>query len=1288
VRHARLEKWFLNEAQKEILPGQGCDGSLPRTLDVTNQAPPPVVLEIGSLCVQGTVAPVSDPSQSLAKRLRIAEMVAPNMMMEVLEDDQPSGRSVNRLDVVLGFEVAVPEQGVIRVWKKHGDSSDGNDSAGSVCCSSSTGHSSDSSTTSPCHSLRSVVDVQAILEEQDGDVRTSLLLPHREFQQDGGDARAHNDIEEAPRRRSLDPRAFRQCLQSALYAKNQQVEVHLRSEVVARLRSRRHSSQDDALEPRVPSPPLVLVSGPLGSGKSHLAQSLRHLVEDELGGYFVTGRCDSGCCDENDDNEGANQSAPYPALVSALEEFAGAVLRRGPEEVSRIRDAIKASVGIESFVLTRFLPSLRQILGNEQSNPAGHSVSEVDDGQCGSHMGGLAHSNTHPPSSDSVLRFMYVFGNFFRAISSAERPFVMLVDDLHDCDPCSLSILGSVLANAATDSPGFLVVGSIQPDRVSGDSILACKLRELEDVDNGIEIPHFPLSNLEPDELCEAFSGLLNVDEREVNSLAAQVYQCTAGNPFHVSEVMSFLEEVGLVSLENGHGVDCWDDEKVDDLLAVASSLDALLNRKLRNVSQECQEVLKVASCLGSELDEELIGYALGYAVQHWLPAGEAAGLLTLERWGQRAEPRYRFANASVRRAARGLIESDRQASFHLDLARRIWRCCDEASTEKYLYTVLSLFQKGKSLIERPNDRHAVSALCYHAGFMAARASSFRVASHYFDLGIDILGPNRWRENYELSLSLCNAASEMDMCSGNFSSMEAHLSDVLARARLYKDTIQARATKIYYYGTSAAYQGQAVEEGFKVLNELGVDLPSRVSKVRLARELFRVRRALQGRTDSSILRMPTLANVEKRSCLQILSLVYQNAMFARPNLLPIVILRMIDITLQYGLSEFASIAFTNYGVLCIETTGDTEMGYRYGSLGLAILDRFKANELVPRVYGAFYKHIYVHTKPVKGTLQPLAKAYRIGLYTGDLDAAFLCAIYFCLNSFDAGVPLPAIEVEYSDIIRRMEASRQKSMLTTTLPLSQCIRDLMGLSDDPLSSKGDLINHDELMQSSEKAGRPLVVSAMLACRLTLGNVLNEFDFVSTFLDEFVEKYVYLIPVGSTRTHVMMSAGLCAVELARLGRSRRRNVRIAKSMIAKLRKCAQYNPQYALDKLFLVQAELASYQRHWSRARRKYLSAIALSVANESRYSCAKANECFARHVIRTAGDDPESERDGFHYFVDACQQYKEWGAAAKVVRLEREMQELFPHQECHPSSRPKVRPSLKANTPLDESLLYI
>jgi predicted ATPase len=1218
-------------------------------------------------------------------------MVAPNMEAVMMEDDQPSGRSV----VVAVQGIVSNDHEDITAWKKLSTNEDSD--ARSVCCSSSTGHSD--STGSPCSSIRSVVDVNVILEEQhvnDDDDDGLLLIPHRELEEGDGDDHAisHYDVEDtAHARRSIDLRPFRQCLQSALYKKNQEVEEQLQREVVARLGRRRRCSQDTAPLPSTTSqPPLILVSGPLGSGKSHLAQSLRRVVEDELGGYFVTGRCDA-CIDDNErNNDVNNQSVPYPALVSALEEFAGAVLRRGPEEVSRIRAAIKASVGIESFVLSRFLPTLRQILGDDNGSRGPgrglqHSVT-VDDGHLNdSHMEGLAQSGSHHPSSDSVLRFMYVFGNFFRAISSLEMPFVMLVDDLHDCDPCSLSILGSVLATAATDSPGFLVVGSIQPDKVSGDSILACKLRELEDVDNGIEIPHFPLRNLDQDELCDAVSGLFRVDEHGSQSLAAQVYQCTAGNPFHVSEVLSFLQvEMGLVSVGNGDAVYCWNEEKVDELLAEASSLDALLSRKLHNLSQECQEALKVASCLGSELDEELIGYALGHAVQHWLPVGETAGLLTLERWGQRAEQRYRFANAAVRRAALKLIPADRQASFHFELARRIWRCCDEASTEKYLYTVLSLFQKGKSLIQRPNERHSVSALCYHAGYMAARSSSFRVASHYFDLGIDILGPNRWRENYELSLSLCNAASEMDMCSGNFASMEVHLSDVLTHARLYKDTIQARATKIYYYGTSASYQGQAVEEGIKVLNELGVDVPTKISKARLAVEIFRVRRALQGRTDSSILRMPTLANEEKRSCLQILSLVYQNAMFARPSMIPMVILRMIDITLQYGLSEFASVAFTNYGVLCIEAMGDAEMGYRFGSLGLAILDRFKANELVPRVYGAFYKHIYVHTKHVKGTLQPLAKAYRIGLYTGDLDAAFLCAIYFCLNSFDAGVPLPAIEVEYSDIVRRMEASRQKSMLTTALPLSQCIRDLMGVSDDPLSSQ----SHDELTKSSDIAGRPLVVSAILACRLTLCFVLNEYDVVSTFLDEFVEKYLELIPVGSTRTHLMMSTGICAVELARHGHSRRGNVRIAKSMITKLRKFAEYNPQYCLDKLFLVQAELASYQRHSSRARQKYLASIALAVANESRYSCAKANECFARHLLRNVDTDPEFERDSFNCFVEARRQYAEWGAAAKVARLEREIRELFPHKDCHPSFRAQVRPSLKSNAciPLEESLLYL
>jgi predicted ATPase len=1014
---------------------------------------------------------------------------------------------------------------------------------------------------------------------------------------------------------------------------------------------------------------LILISGPLGTGKTHLALSLRFLVEDKLGGYLITGRDSSRRCD----GEGGTSAEPYPAFVSALEELVGLVMRRGPSEVQRIREAVRRSVGIESFVLTRFLPSLGAIL--DDNDDCGGA--ETEEG-----CRAIEESHRPPPSSDAVLHFMYVLGIFFRAISSRERPLVLLLDDLHELDSCSLNVLGTVLAStdpgggsSSDENGGFLVVGTIQPDKAPGGSALASKLCEIEDSTSAIS--HFSLGNRDETELCDILSQLLTVTPFEARPLAVLVHQRTAGNPVHVIEMLSFLRERDLIVPDLDSGVWSWDTPEISNSIDAAPTLEDLVLIKLSRLSLECQELLKVASCIGSKLDEDIIGYILGQSVHQSVLEAETANLLYLERGGLRAESCYRFRSSCIQRAAYSLIPSETRESFHLEIGRKVWRCLDEESTEKYVFTVLSQFSKGRSLIQSPKECSAVASLCYNAGFKAAQASSFRVASEYFNLGLALLGSNCWRENYELTLLLCNAASEMDMCSGNFSAMEDRLNHVLKHARLFKDTVQARATKIYYYGMSDAHQSDAVNEGIAVLNQLGTWMPSKVNKFRLWLELMGIKRVLRGRTDNSILRMPALVDPEKRSCLQILSLVYQNAIFSRPDLVPFVILRMINITVKHGLNEFASVAFTNYGRLCIEAFDDVEMGYRYGSLGLAILERFKANELVPRVYATFYKHIYVHKKPLKATLQPLAKAYRIGLYTGDLDAGFLCAIYFCLSSFDAGVPLPVIEREYADIIRRMEITRQKSMMTTALPLAQCMRDLMGLSGE-----GDLINYDELLIGSQVAGRPLIVSAVLACRMIIAHVYDEYDFVSETIGAFVERYLNIIPRGSSRFGMTVTVGMCAIKLARLGKDQRCNLRIAKAMVKRLRVYARYNPSDCLGKLHLVQAELASFQNDPRRAEQKYLSAIALAGAAEARYVWAKANESMARHILTCCNENLERKQDARDFFVEARRVYKEWGAIVKVAKMDEEAQLIFPELEAATQQRTKSRPSLRICTSME------
>jgi hypothetical protein len=721
-----------------------------------------------------------------------------------------------------------------------------------------------------------------------------------------------------------------------------------------------------------------------------------------------------------------------------------------------------------------------------------------------------------------------------------------------------------------------------------------------------------------------------------------------------------------------------WDDQEIEVSVDASISLEKLYVRRLQQLSEECQQALQVAACLGLEFDDRILEDAWDRPASRAIQQAVACEMLLAARGpGEGAPCRYRFENVHVHRAVLGIVPQERRVELHLDVGRRIWSHIDDDSPEEHLHAALSMFRIGRELIHESAEREAVASLCYRAGYAAARSSSFLAASEYFGFGLDILGAAGWREHYDLALSLSNAASEMNMCAGHFEAMDGHIDSILKNSRIFGDSVQARATRIYSYGMRDARQSDAVQDGVDVLRHLGVKLPRRGSRLRLAFELLRVHRLLKDKPDTVLLRLPTLRDSGKRSCLQILSLVYQNALFARPDLVPFVILRMIAITINHGMSEFASVAFANFGMLCIRVLKDVDMGFRYGSLGLALLDRFKSNELVPRVYATFYKHIYVHKKPIKGTLQPLAKAYRIGLYTGDLEAAFLCALYFCMNSFDAGIRLPIIEREYSDIVRRMESSRQKSMLTTALPLLRWKRDLMGLSSDPLAPDGDLVNYDVLKKSAEEDGRPLLVSVVLTCQTIVAHVLNEYDFAAPLLDGFVAKYLDVIPPGSSKVGATMTIGLCAVELARRGHKRRLHARVARSMARRLAASARQCPCNCLGKLYLLQAELASFRNDVPVANQLFLASIALSESSRSRYVWAKANEGMARHQLRLGGKDPEARQDANVYFLESCRVYKEWGAAVKVERLTREVRALFPgfdEKKTEPT-RPAARPSL-------------
>ena len=163
---------------------------------------------------------------------------------------------------------------------------------------------------------------------------------------------------------------------------------------------------------------MVIITGPSGTGKTALANTLAFIVEQQYGGLFLRGKFDP------------HMTGLVSPCLRAFQFYAKLVLAKwGKLEAQRVRKAIEQQVGVsEIHVLLEMIPELGELLTpdswqEEQQEMAVNSGSEMDSSVSSANdFGG--------EFSDSQARAVSVFRRFLRGCSSKERPLVLALDDL------------------------------------------------------------------------------------------------------------------------------------------------------------------------------------------------------------------------------------------------------------------------------------------------------------------------------------------------------------------------------------------------------------------------------------------------------------------------------------------------------------------------------------------------------------------------------------------------------------------------------------------------------------------------------------------------------------------------------------------------------------------------------------------------------------------------------------------------------------------------------------------
>ncbi|KAI2506879.1 hypothetical protein MHU86_7564 [Fragilaria crotonensis] len=825
------------------------------------------------------------------------------------------------------------------------------------------------------------------------------------------------------------------------------------------------------------------------------------------------------------------------------------------------------------------------------------------------------------------------------ASCSLDFPLVFLMDDFHWADPASFRWL---FEHREMESKGSFFIFTYNSDVVEDKA--SWWFQELQGLTNaGFDIVEISLHNLDEDATQSIVSDVLEVGNEAITHISDWVHQQTMGNPLYVEELLNELRAREIITPDSDAGSWTFQKDKALDRSGGCTTVCEYLARRLTEVSKPTLEVLKVAACMGLRFDTKLVSSAMSGSAVPYLIMAKEAGILTVHELYKGSQsstsekvtgspPALQFMHNSMHEAMLRVVGGRKEQEYlHLSIGRKLILNLSDKELKNDLLMVVEQVIKGASCIKE-QEKCRLAQYALEAARKAVKLTSFESAKKSISFAISLLRQRSWRDDYDLTLAVYDAGAEIAYASGDFEDVEHMVAEVLRGGRTFEDKLQAHLTKVYALG-SVNRTPEAIALGLDLLNQLGESFPTDPRRHHVWYAIVKTRYLLHGKSDEMILRLSTMTNSRAVSAMQIMNVIFASAYLHTPMLAPLLAIRMVQLSLEYGLCAVSSVAFSVYGMLLVSKKSRVQEGTRMGELSFKILDRFQAKAWLPRVHAAFYGGIHGWTRPHQMAFEPLLRGYRVGLETGDIEMALMNALLYLYFSFESGKPLKQLEEEHQRYIISVVNKHKNATILMINPLFSTVRVLIGEASELEHEAG----HNKL--NWVEAQR--IVLAVIFCdykeAVLLGRVFQEYPYEGY---DMAVLYLFL--------------GIANVALFKAKGMRNQRLRItARHCLKKIDRICPSTTDYCLGKLTLLQAEVSSLssRRHVETVR-KYLIAISLADSSNNHFERAVAHERYGRYLAER-GDLSSS----LTHLRHACSSYQEWNAYRKVEVLQEDISKI-------------------------------
>ncbi|OKH54583.1 serine/threonine protein kinase [Calothrix sp. HK-06] len=975
---------------------------------------------------------------------------------------------------------------------------------------------------------------------------------------------------------------------------------------------------------------IVMVAGLSGIGKTAVVNEVHKPIVRQRG-YFIKGKYDQ-----------FQRNIPFSGFLQAFRDLMEQLSSESDTQLIYWKTRILAALGEQGQVIIEFIPELERIIGEQ---PA-----------CAKLTGSAA-----------TNRFNLLFQKFIQVFTCHKHPLVIFLDDLQWSDFASLKLLQS-LAN--TDIEHLLFIGAYRDNEVSAAHPLLLTLDEIQK--EHVKINTIKLSPLSVNELTHLVADTLNCSLENAAPLTSIIYQKTQGNPFFSSQFLKSLYEDGLISfnideyhLQKRGGWEC-NLSKIKEL-AFTDNVVEFMAVQLKKLPFATQSVLKLAACIGNQFDLPSLSIVNGKtqaatAFYLWKALQEELVIPTNEIYKFFQEDlaeddklsiaskhqtlvTYKFVHDRVQQAAYSLIpETDKQLT-HLNIGKLLLQNTPTSQQEEKIFDIVNQLNYGIKLINDPQQLLELAQLNLNAGRKAKASTANIAASRYFDVALEILGDYDC-EQYELVLALYEEACDTAYLCGDYDKMEEFAQQVINRGETVLDKI-----RVYEIIIQAQIVQNKLIEGLNisldVLKLLNIEFPLAPKQSDIQQAFQTTAELLAGRNVADLINLPEMSDPRILAAMRILSSMFSAAYLGSPEFVPLVTLKMVDLSIQYGNTGLSANGYCTYGFLLCCVIGDIETGYEFAQLSLNVLSKTNVASLQAKtllLYNSLVGHWKNHARDF---LKPLQEVYRIGLETGDLEFASYALHNYSFGSYLTGQELIGLEKEMSIYSETLRQLKQKTGLSYVQIWQQTVLNLMNHGNDVCSLVGTVYNEQEMLPQHEEMNDITAICMVYFNKCVLNYLVDKSDIA---LEYVVKAEQYL---GGLTGLVIFPAFYFYDSLVRLA-VYSEMVPLQQSEILekvgnnqeKMQHWSNHAPMNFLHKYYLVEAERHRVLDNKLVAMECYEQAIACAKQHNYIQEEALANELAAKFYLGW-----NKTTIAQTYLINAYYCYARWGASAKIQDLE-------------------------------------